>query len=72
MKTQIKLSKELSIPLDIVTHKSAMMGGNGGGKSYAAMKTIEEILRANGWVTCGQAIPYLDNGKDLYFPRYSS
>lgn len=50
MKKTIHLSNELSIPLEIVTRKSAMMGGNNGGKTYAATKLIEEILSSNGWV----------------------
>src|SRR5688572_28402355 len=49
-KKTIRLAKGLEIPLSITTQKIALMGGNGSGKTYAASKIEEEILRLDGWV----------------------
>jgi len=49
-KQMIQLAKDLELPFTIATQKMAFMGGNGGGKTYAATKTLEELLSANGWV----------------------
>lgn len=46
----IHLAKGLDIPFNVTTAKISFMGGNGSGKTYAATKIEEEILRAGGWL----------------------
>lgn len=43
---QLKLSSNLSLPVDAVTQKFAFLGRTGSGKTYAAMKLAEEMLAA--------------------------
>src|SRR5579863_6811688 len=44
MKPSLAISESLSIPLDAVTHKFAILGTSGSGKSYTAMKLAELML----------------------------
>lgn len=46
----IQLAKNLSMPINVMTNKIALMGGNGSGKTYTTMKILEEVLAAKGWV----------------------
>lgn len=47
---RLKLSKELSLPVDVVTEKLAWLGRTGSGKTYGAMKLAELMLDANAQV----------------------
>jgi uncharacterized protein len=46
MKKTLDISSTLSLPIDAVTQKLAMLGRTGSGKSYAATKLAEEMLDA--------------------------
>lgn len=47
---KLKISKDLELPLDAMTQKIAFLGRTGSGKTYAASKLAEEMLRANGQI----------------------
>jgi uncharacterized protein len=44
-KTTLKISKEFELPLAAVTERMGWLGMSGGGKTFAAMKLAEELLR---------------------------
>ncbi len=46
----IHLAQGLTLPLDAVTQKFAWLGRTGSGKTYAAKRLIEQMLRANAHV----------------------
>ena len=46
MPIELRLGPALSLPLDAVTQKTAMLGRTGSGKTYAATKLTEEMLDA--------------------------
>lgn len=43
---KLRLAKELSLPLNVVTEKIDILGQSGGGKTYLAMKLAELMLEA--------------------------
>jgi hypothetical protein len=47
---KLHISDSLSLPIDAVTQKFAILGRTGSGKSYAATKLCEEMLDANAQV----------------------
>lgn len=46
----LEIAKDLTLPLDAVTQKLAMMGRTGSGKTYGASKLAEEMLALNAQV----------------------
>jgi hypothetical protein len=44
MSKTLQISSDLSLPLDAITHKFAILGTSGSGKSYTAMKSAELML----------------------------
>jgi hypothetical protein len=48
--SKLKISDDLSLPLDAVTQKFAILGRTGSGKSYGATKLCEEMLDAKAQV----------------------
>jgi DNA helicase HerA-like ATPase len=44
MRQKLEISDDLSLPLDAITHKFAILGTSGSGKSYTAMKLAELML----------------------------
>lgn len=58
MKT-LKLSADLSLPLDAVTQKFAFFGKNGSGKTYGATKLAELMLSAGAQIVVigGNGLP---------------
>lgn len=50
MSAQLKIAKELSLPLDAVTQKLAWLGRTGSGKTYGCKRFVEQALRAGAQV----------------------
>jgi hypothetical protein len=48
--TELRIAKELSLPLDCVTQKLAFLGRTGSGKTYGAKRMVEQMLRAGAQV----------------------
>lgn len=46
----LKIAKDLSLPLDAVTQKLAFLGRTGSGKTYGAKRMVEQMLRAGAQV----------------------
>lgn len=52
----LKLADNLSLPLAAVTEKIAFLGRTGSGKTYAAMKLAEEMLKADAQIVALDAV----------------
>lgn len=50
MTNELRIAKELSLPLDAVTQKLAFLGRTGSGKTYGAKRMVEQMLRAGAQV----------------------
>ena len=55
--SELRISPDLTLPLDAVTQKFAWLGRSGSGKTYAAKRFVEQMLRAGAQVvvldSCG-------------------
>lgn len=49
-KTHIYLAQELKLPMEVLTQKTSLMGGNGSGKSYATSIILEQALEMGAWM----------------------
>lgn len=49
---KLHISEDLTLPVDAVTQKLAFLGRTGSGKTYAAQKLAEEMLRVQAQVVC--------------------
>lgn len=65
MKSPIKLSPSLSLPLDIVTQTIAIIAKRRVGKSYTMRRLAEQLLKA------GQQVVLIDPKGDVWGIRYS-
>src|SRR3990167_10087608 len=63
---QLKISKEISLPLDIVTQTIAILAKRRAGKSYTARKLVEQLLKAN------QQVVFVDPKGDQWGLRSSA
>lgn len=66
MNKLLKISKDVSLPLDVVTQTIAILAKRRVGKSYTARKLTEELLR------CGQQIVSVDPKGDQWGIRSSA
>lgn len=62
----LKLSKDISLPLDIVTQTIAILAKRRGGKSYTMRKIVEQLL------TCNQQVVMVDPKGDQWGIRSSA
>jgi uncharacterized protein len=71
---KLEISSELSLPIDAVTQKIAVLGMTGSGKSYCMTKLAEEMLDARAQVVIldpkGEAwgLRLLADGKSKGYP----
>lgn len=46
----LKISKDITLPTDVITRKVAFLGQTGSGKTYASMKLAELMLNLRAWM----------------------